>query len=86
MSQENVELIREMQEGWNRGETAVREWLLEAGHDHFAVSVQLGHEDGGALVMSPDGRPPKDAALERLLAGFRPAGQSTGSRTGSTLP
>jgi integrase len=26
--------------------------LLEMGLDHFAVSVQLGHEDGGALVMS----------------------------------
>ena len=25
MSQENVELVREAQEGWNRGETAVRE-------------------------------------------------------------
>lgn len=25
MSQENVELVREMQQGWNRGETAVSE-------------------------------------------------------------
>jgi hypothetical protein len=32
------------------------------GIDHFAVSVQLGHEDGGALVMSRYGHPSKEAA------------------------
>ena len=41
--------------------------LLELGLDHFAVSVQLGHEDGGALVMARYGHPSKDAARTRLL-------------------
>ena len=41
--------------------------LLELGLDHFAVSVQLGHEDGGALVMARYGHPSKGAARERLL-------------------
>jgi integrase len=35
--------------------------LLELGPDHFAVSVQLGHEDGGALVMARYGHPSKEA-------------------------
>lgn len=42
--------------------------LLERGNSHFDVSVQLGHEDGGALVMSRYGHPSKDAARARLLA------------------
>lgn len=42
--------------------------LLEQGNSHFDVSVQLGHEDGGALVMSRYGHPSKDAARARLLA------------------
>ncbi|HEV2790821.1 MAG TPA: site-specific integrase [Solirubrobacterales bacterium] len=41
--------------------------LLEAGASHFDVSVMLGHEDGGALVMSRYGHPSKDAARRRLL-------------------
>ncbi len=45
--------------------------LLELGLDHFAVSVQLGHEDGGALVMARYGHPSRDAAAERLLAAFK---------------
>jgi hypothetical protein len=32
------------------------------GMSHFDVSVQLGHEDGGALVMERYGHPPKNAA------------------------
>jgi integrase len=52
--------------------------LLEMGLDHFAVSVQLGHEDGGALVMSRYGHPSKDAARERLLAAFSFNGVETG--------
>jgi integrase len=44
--------------------------LLEAGISHFDVSVQLGHEDGGALVMERYGHPSKDAARDRLLAAF----------------
>jgi integrase len=47
--------------------------LLEMGLDHFAVSVQLGHEDGGALVMSRYGHPSKDAARERLHRMFSDA-------------
>lgn len=41
--------------------------LLEEGASHFDVSVMLGHEDGGALVMSRYGHPSKDAARRRLL-------------------
>jgi hypothetical protein len=44
--------------------------LLELGLDHFAVSVQLGHTDGGALVMARCGHPSVDAAKRRLLAAF----------------
>ena len=57
--------------------------LLELGIDHFAVSVQLGHEDGGALVMSRYGHPSKDAARARLLAAFELDEAATGSGTGS---
>ena len=42
--------------------------LLEMGLSHFDVSVQLGHEDGGALVMARYGHPSTDRARERLLA------------------
>lgn len=42
--------------------------LLERGNSHFDVSVQLGHEDGGALVMSRYGHPSKAEARSRLLA------------------
>lgn len=44
--------------------------LLELGLDHFAVSVQLGHTDGGKLVMERYGHPSEDAARRRLLAAF----------------
>lgn len=44
--------------------------LLDLGLDHFAVSVQLGHTDGGALVMERYGHPSEDAARARLLAAF----------------
>jgi integrase len=44
--------------------------LLELGLDHFAVSIQLGHTDGGALVMERYGHPSVDAAKRRLLAAF----------------
>jgi len=49
--------------------------LLEMGLSHFDVSVQLGHEDGGALVMSRYGHPSQDAARDRLLAAFSFDGQ-----------
>jgi len=57
--------------------------LLELGLSHFDVSVQLGHEDGGALVMARYGHPSKEAARERLLAAFSFDGAGTGSATGS---
>jgi integrase len=57
--------------------------LLERGLRHFDVAVQLGHEDGGLLVMQRYGHPSKDAARERLLASFRSAELETGSQTGS---
>jgi hypothetical protein len=50
----------------------------------FAVSVQLGHEDGGALVMSRYGHPSKDAARARLLRPFSVGAPETGSSAGST--
>jgi integrase len=57
--------------------------LLELGLDHFAVSVQLGHEDGGALVMARYGHPSKDAARDRLQGLFAVGAGATGSWTGS---
>jgi integrase len=44
--------------------------LLEMGMSHFDVAVQLGHRDGGALVMQRYGHPSEDAARERLLKAF----------------
>jgi integrase len=45
--------------------------LLEMGLDHFAVSVQLGHSDGGGLVMERYGHPSRDSARDRLRDLFR---------------
>lgn len=45
--------------------------LLELGLSHADVAVQLGHTDGGALVMSTYGHPSEDAARARLKAAFR---------------
>lgn len=53
--------------------------LLERGNSHFDVSVQLGHEDGGALVMARYGHPDKDAARARLLARDVEIAAETGS-------
>jgi integrase len=57
--------------------------LLELGLDHFAVSVQLGHTDGGALVMARYGHPSVDAAKGRLLGAFATEPLETGSAAGS---
>jgi integrase len=57
--------------------------LLELGLDHFAVSVQLGHEDGGALVMARYGHPSKRAARERLLGLWSGEEAESGSRATS---
>lgn len=44
--------------------------LLELGVSHADVAVQLGHTDGGALVMSTYGHPSEDAARERLKQAY----------------
>lgn len=58
--------------------------LLELGLSHFDVSVQLGHEDGGALVMSRYGHPSKEAARGRLLQAFSAQESQIGSAAGSS--
>jgi integrase len=58
--------------------------LLELGLSHFDVSVQLGHEDGGALVMSRYGHPSKEAARRRLLQAFSGTNVPIGSAAGSS--
>jgi integrase len=45
---------------------AATQWL-ERGASHFDVSVLLGHQDGGALVMARYGHPSREAATNRLL-------------------
>jgi integrase len=45
--------------------------LLELGLSHADVAVQLGHTDGGALVMSTYGHPSDEAARARVLAAYR---------------
>jgi len=45
--------------------------LLELGVSHADVAVQLGHTDGGALVMSTYGHPSEELARARLKAAFR---------------
>jgi integrase len=40
--------------------------LLDLGVSHADVAVQLGHTDGGALVMSTYGHPTEAGARERL--------------------
>jgi integrase len=57
--------------------------LLEMGVDHFAVAVQLGHRDGGALVMSTYGHPSEQAARDRLSRLFTLEHQAPGSSAGS---
>jgi site-specific recombinase XerD len=42
--------------------------LLEMGARHADVAVQLGHTDGGALVMEVYGHPSEDGARSRLHA------------------
>ncbi len=40
------------------------------GVSHADVAVQLGHTDGGALVMSTYGHPTEEGARERLKRAF----------------
>ena len=51
--------------------------LLELGVSHADVAVQLGHTDGGALVMSTYGHPSEDAARDRLRAAFGSGGRGS---------
>jgi integrase len=44
--------------------------LLRLGVSHADVAVQLGHTDGGSLVMSTYGHPSEDDARARLRAAF----------------
>lgn len=44
--------------------------LLELGVSHADVAVQLGHTDGGALVMSTYGHPSEELARERLKRAY----------------
>ncbi len=44
--------------------------LLGLGLSHADVAVQLGHTDGGALVMSTYGHPSEEAARKRLRDAF----------------
>jgi integrase len=46
--------------------------LLELGVSHADVAVQLGHTDGGALVMSTYGHPSEELARERLKRAYAP--------------
>lgn len=52
--------------------------LLERGLPHSDVAVQLGHEDGGALVQERYGHPSKDRSRDRLKMAF--AGDETPTR------
>ena len=47
--------------------------LLERGLSPADVAIQLGHTDGGALVMSTYGHPSEDAARERLKRAYETA-------------
>jgi len=50
--------------------------LLRVGVSHPDVAVQLGHTDGGALVMSTYGHPSEDDARDRLRAAFSQAARN----------
>jgi hypothetical protein len=61
--------------------------LLELGVAHADVAVQLGHTDGGALVMSTYGHQTEKGARERLKRAYglnvAPAPRSVGSQVGA---
>jgi integrase len=63
--------------------------LLELGVSHADVAVQLGHTDGGALVMSTYGHPSEQTARERLKRAYATnvrqlSAVSDGSQEGSS--
>ena len=51
---------------------AIATHLLELGVSHADVAIQLGHSDGGALVMQTYGHPSEQAARERLRRAYNP--------------
>jgi integrase len=57
--------------------------LLALGVSHADVAVQLGHTDGGKLVMSTYGHPSDAAARERLKRAFTPSPPPLSVATGS---
>ncbi len=61
--------------------------LLELGVAHADVAVQLGHTDGGALVMSTYGHPTEQGSRERLKRAYglnvAPMESATRSQSGS---
>lgn len=56
--------------------------LLERGVAHADVAVQLGHTDGGALVMSTYGHPTEQGARERLKRAYGMNISDLGSKSG----
>ena len=65
--------------------------LLELGVSHSDVAVQLGHTDGGMLVMSTYGHPSEDGARERLKHAYaasvvplQPRLRAAGEQAGGT--
>jgi integrase len=44
--------------------------MLELGVSHADIAMQLGHTDGGALVMSTYGHPTEDGARERVKRAY----------------
>ena len=61
---------------------ACPEPLVDHDADGWALCLQLGHTDGGALVMERYGHPSVDEAKQRLLGAFEIAAPETGSETG----
>jgi integrase len=55
--------------------------LLERGNSHSDVAIQLGHQDGGQLVMARYGHPDEDAARARLRANDAGFAAEIGSST-----
>ena len=51
--------------------------LLELGLRPSDVAIQLGHNDGGILVMKTYGHPEEEAARQRIARAFLPKGQLT---------
>lgn len=62
--------------------------LLEPGISHADVAIQLGHTDGGRLVMSTYGHPAERGTRERLKRAYgiivAPIAPAAGSQIGNT--